>query len=75
MVYMGLNNSDFSLSDHQVKLLNEYMSCMGKASKEEGEDPPCSIRVVFEWVPPFGRFVTAYFDGVVDGLEIETAPE
>lgn len=70
---MALTQNDFYLTPQQIDMINRYFSEMGKANFQTGENPPGSIRIEFEWVPPLGRFVTAYFDGVVDGLEIESS--
>jgi len=68
---MSLTQNDFHLTSHQIWMINQYFSEIGKIQFQLGEGPPSSIRVVFEWVPPLGRFVTAYFDGTVEGLTIE----
>ncbi len=68
---MALTQNDFYLTPHQIDMINQYFSEMGKLNFQAGEGPPGSIRIEFEWVPPLGRFVTAYFDGTVDGFAIE----
>lgn len=69
---MGLTRNDFYLTDDQIAMINKYFSEMGRIQFQAGEDPPGSIKIEFEWVPPLGRFVTAYFGGVVDGFAIES---
>jgi hypothetical protein len=69
---MGLNHSDINLSDEQLEQLNSHLSKVNFKSAIEGEDPPGSIKVVFEWVPGLGRSVTVYFDGEINGCEVES---
>jgi len=68
---MALNRSDFELSQDQINAINQHFAKKASAYRSEGEDAPSSIKVVFEWVPIEGRFVTAYFDGEISGCEIE----
>ena len=43
--------------------------------RDDEEVGMVSIKVEFEWVPGMGRFVTAHFDGEVNGFEVEEAGE
>jgi hypothetical protein len=66
-----LTPSSFVLSQEQVDQINQHFASRAAAYRASAEDPPGSVKVVFEWEPIFGRSVTAYFDGAVKGLEIE----
>jgi hypothetical protein len=68
---MAFTRSDFELSDREIAQINEYISRAAERHAQAGEDPPDSVKIEFCWIPGFGRTVTAYFDGAVDGVEIE----
>lgn len=72
---MALSNTDFLLTDSQLARIDRYVKEQAQTSAQCGEDPPCGVKVVFEWVPGLDRFVTAYFDGALNGHEIEVASE
>ena len=72
---MALKSSDFDLTDRQLERINRYFADQVTKYAQAGEDPPGSVKVVFEWVPGLDRFVTAYFDSAVNGHEIEIASE
>ena len=69
---MALNIVDFQLNQDQLEAINLHFSKKAAAYRLENEDSPSSIKVVFEWVPGEGRFVTAHYDGEVNGCEIES---
>lgn len=73
-IIMGLEHTDFILSDKQLAEINNYSAEQGASYAKEGEGPAMSgLRVEFEWVPGLGRFITAYFDGATKGFAIESA--
>lgn len=70
---MALKSTDFNLTEEQIEKINAYFSSQIAAYIAEGEDVGMnSIKVEFEWVPGLGRFVTAHYDGGVNGCEIES---
>ncbi len=69
-MFSGLKISDFELSQIQVDLINTHFINRAEAIKREKEDSPTSIKVVLEWIPGMGRFITACYDGEVNGAEI-----
>lgn len=71
---MGLTRKSFELNAEQIARINEHFARRKNAYLEAGEDVGMvSIKVEFEWVPGLGRFVTAHFNGEVNGAEIEEA--
>lgn len=64
---MGLKTTDFFLTDAELEEVNSYLRAQATAHSRAGEDPPDSVRVVFEFSPVFGREVSVYFDGAVNG--------
>lgn len=68
---MGLDKTDFLLTDEQVNRINHYFEECATRCALDGEDPPQSAKVVFSWVPGFGRCVDDVFDGGSNGCEIE----
>ena len=68
---MSLKPSDFVLTEEQVDRINKHFQSKVADYRASDEDPPGSVKIVFEWEPIFGRSVTAYFDGAVNGCEIE----
>ena len=68
---MTLKSTDFELSQDQLDAINQHFMKKASAYRLENEDGPTSIKVVFEWVPGEGRFVTAHYDGEVKGCEVE----
>lgn len=70
---MALSHKDFLLTQDQIDLINKHFTQMAVQAEKEGEDPPCGAKVVFEWMPGLGRFVTAFFDSAIKGVEIENA--
>ncbi len=73
---MGITESSFQLTPEQLAAINRHFSQRKEAYVRANEDlGSVSIKVEFEWVPGLGRFVTAHFDGEVNGCEIEEAGE
>lgn len=68
---MALNQTDFLLTQDQIDLINQHFIKRSAQHASAGEDAACGAKVEIEWVPGLGRFVTAYFNGEVEGLEIE----
>lgn len=64
---MALTQNDFLLTDENVKRINLYFSAMAESHAEAGEDAPQIVSVSFDFMPVFGRTVTAYFDGATNG--------
>lgn len=64
---MGLKTTDFLLTDAEIEEVNRYVRAKATANSRAGEDPPDGVRVVFEFSPVFGREVSVYFDGAVNG--------
>lgn len=60
---MGLRNTDFELTDAELERINVYFSERTAAHAAEGEDAPAAVSVTFDFMPGFGRMVTARFDG------------
>ncbi len=65
----GLRQQDFSLTAEELTALNRYAADRAQRHAQAGEDPPSGMRIVFDFTP-FGRSVTAYFDGAVNGFEV-----
>jgi hypothetical protein len=68
---MTLKKSDFDISQDQLDAINQHFARKAEAYKMANEDGPGCVKVVFEWVPIYGRFITAFYDGEVNGCEIE----
>jgi|GEM_PF-2253674 len=51
---MGLDKTDFLLTDDQIKRINHYIEACATNRALAGEDPPQSAKVVFSWDPVFG---------------------
>ena len=68
---MTLTSADFFLSSEQLDRINQHFQDQAARHAEAGEDPPDSVHVTFLWVPGYGRMVTAYFDGAVQGCSID----
>ena len=66
-VPMGLKTTGFLLTDAELEEVNRYLRAKATAHSRAGEDPPDSVRGVFEFSPVFGRDVSVYFDGAVNG--------
>ena len=64
----GLSLQDFGLTADELALLNRYAADRAARHAEAGEEPASGIRVAFDF-GPFGRTVTAYFDGAVNGID------
>ena len=64
---MGLKTTGFLLTDAELEEVNRYLRAKATAHSRAGEDPPDSVRGVFEFSPVFGRDVSVYFDGAVNG--------
>ena len=67
---MALAHTDFLLTDDQLRLINEYIDKAASRYAQAGEDPPGGVSIRFGW-SPFGRMITAHFDGEVEGFVIE----
>ena len=67
---MALTHKDFLLSDAELDAINRHFAQKVKEYAQAGEDPASGVKVEFDWVPGFGRFVTANFDSEVNGLDI-----
>ena len=73
---MGLTAKSFQLTTDQIDAINRHFSERKEAYVRDDEEVGMvSIKVEFEWVPGMGRFVTAHFDGEVNGFEVEEAGE
>lgn len=73
---MGITEKSFQLTAGQIDAINKHFSNQRDAYILANEElGTVSIKVEFEWVPGLGRFVTAHFDGEVNGCEIEEAGE
>jgi hypothetical protein len=73
---MGISELSFQLTPEQLDAINRHFSQRKEAYMRANEDiGTVSIKVEFEWVPGLGRFVTAHFDGEINGCEIEEAGE
>lgn len=71
---MGLKQASFQLDTDQLVAINEYFSMRKNSYVRAEEDTGfVGLKVEFEWVGGLGRFVTAHFDGEVNGCEIEVA--
>jgi hypothetical protein len=68
---MALVHTDFLLTDEQLRLINEYIDQAASRYAQAGEDLPGGVVIRFGW-SPFGRVITAQFDGAVDGFVIES---
>ena len=68
---MGLEHTDFKLTDEQLARINQYFREQSLAYAQAGEDPCDSAHITFAWMPGFGRSVTAYFNGEIAGCEID----
>lgn len=68
---MPMTNDAFHLTDDQLRRLNDYIDERRAAYRAADENPAIEFKVIFEWSPPMGRFVTAHYDGHVDGRLIE----
>ena len=69
---MGLKHTDFTLTDEKLARINQYFEERSLAYAQAGEDSVDSAHVTFAWVPGFGRSLTAYFNGEIEGCEIES---
>lgn len=67
---MGLRKVDFGLTDAELARINGYISEKTAGHAAEGEDPPSGVSVTFDFMPGFGRVVTARFDGAEEGLVV-----
>lgn len=71
---MGLTDKSFQLSNEQIEAINQHFAHRRATYLLANEDiGMLSVKVEFEWVPGFGRFVTAHYDGEIHGYEIEEA--
>lgn len=68
---MGLDKTDFLLTDEQINRINQYFEECATKHALAGEDPPQSVQVVFYWGPFFGRTVDAIFDSGSTACVIE----
>lgn len=59
---MGLDKTDFLLTDEQLNRINHYFGECATNRALAGEYPHQSAKVVFSWVAGFGRCVDAVFD-------------
>jgi hypothetical protein len=69
---MGLHKADFELTDAELARINGYISERAVRHAAEGEDPPSGVSVTFDFMPGFGRVVTARFDGTEAGLVVSS---
>lgn len=67
---MALTQNDFLLTDEELKEINCYFSGMAESHAQAGEDAQQSVSVTFDFMPAFGRTVTARFDGEPNGQPI-----
>lgn len=67
---MALAHTDYSLTDDQLRLINEHFEKAALRHKQAGEDPPWGVEIRFFW-SPMGRMISAHYDGEVEGLVIE----
>ena len=67
---MGLHKADFELTDEELGRINGYIDGRAARHAAEGEDPPSGVSVTFDFMPGFGRVVTARFDGAKNGLVV-----
>ena len=72
---MALTQRDFLLTDDELNKINFYFSASAQAHAEAGEDAPQGVSVSFEFMPAFGRTVTAHFDGALNGRPISDISE
>ncbi|TSA10004.1 MAG: hypothetical protein D4R79_12465 [Comamonadaceae bacterium] len=72
---MALTHSDFLLTDEELNEINRYFSAKAESHAAAGEDAPQSVGVTFEFMPAFGRTVTARFDGELNGRVISDESE
>jgi hypothetical protein len=71
---MGLTEKSFQLSKAQIDAINQHFAQCRDAYASAGEElGMVGVKVEFEWAAGLGRFVTANFDGEVNGFEIEVA--
>ena len=68
---MALAHTDFSLTDDQLRLINEHFEKAALRYAQAGEDPPWGVEIRFSWSPICGRTITAHYDGESPGFEIE----
>lgn len=69
---MALTLSDFSLTEAQLDEINRYFTKCALAYAASGEDSPGSVRITFDFMPAYGREVSAFFDGEAKGHTIES---
>jgi len=72
---MALTQNDFLLTDEELNKINRYFSAMAESHAEAGEDAPQIVSVSFDFMPVFGRTVTAHFDGALNGRLISDESE
>ena len=60
---MGLTQSDFLLTDEELRKITRYFSERAASSAQAREDAPQSVSVNFNFLLGFGRTVVAKFDG------------
>jgi hypothetical protein len=68
---MGLNRSDFELTDAELARIDSILAGRAARRAMEGEDPPSGVRIVFDFVPGLGRIVSLELDGAE---EVEVSP-
>lgn len=67
---MGLHKTDFELTEAELARINEHFRSRAAAHAMEGEDAPSCVSVTFDFMPGFGRVVTARFDGESAGIVV-----
>ena len=72
---MALTQSDFLLTDEELKEINRYFSGMAESHAQAGEDTQQIVSVTFDFMPAFGRTVRARFDGELNGRLISDESE
>ncbi len=71
---MGLTAKSFAITDRQLAAINQHFQTSQARHAAAGQDVGMfSIKVEFEWAPGLGRFVTAHYDGEINGYEVESA--
>lgn len=72
---MALTQNDFLLTDEELHEINHYFSAMAESHAEAGEDAQQSVSVNFDFMPAFGRTVTARFNAELNGRLISDESE
>jgi hypothetical protein len=67
---MALTQNNFLLTDEELNEINRYFSAIAESHAQAGEDAQQIVSVTFDFMPAFGRTVTACFDGELNGRPI-----